>query len=280
MRTRGRCSREHAQAAPHTHAVLQGAWLVSQQSTGQCTGGRRGLPAALARPSAHRALPHISTAQESAPACLSVARHCILRPGSPSAERAPEEPFSSPALGARARVDATSTKICTAGCSPHARARGSAQPARPPTAPAARAASAQGSAPSIFGARGFGRYVATRFLAGADFYGHRPAVWTRARPCGVYAPCSGALAAHGVHPPSPGLLTRHGPPGAPNHAPTTASTHRCFGVWECARCGCPTILSTPRVWWAPAVLRDISGGTSYQTVRLVFRPYAQVLPSN
>lgn len=29
-----------------------------------------------------------------------------------------------------------------------------------------------------------------------------------------------------------------------------------------------------------AVLRDISAGTSYQTVRLVFRPYAHVTPSN
>lgn len=29
-----------------------------------------------------------------------------------------------------------------------------------------------------------------------------------------------------------------------------------------------------------AVLRDISAGTSYQTVRLVFRPYTQVLPAS
>ena len=31
-------------------------------------------------------------------------------------------------------------------------------------------------APSIFRAAEFGRYVVTRFLADADFYGHRPTV--------------------------------------------------------------------------------------------------------
>lgn len=31
-------------------------------------------------------------------------------------------------------------------------------------------------APSIFGAAEFDRYVVTRFLADADFYGHRPTV--------------------------------------------------------------------------------------------------------
>jgi len=36
-------------------------------------------------------------------------------------------------------------------------------------------------APSIFSAHGFGRKVATHFLAGADLHGHRPAVLTRAR---------------------------------------------------------------------------------------------------
>lgn len=48
------------------------------------------------------------------------------------------------------------------------------------------------SAPSIFGAGVFGRYVATQFLAGADFYGHRPAVATRPRPssvCAAGVPC-------------------------------------------------------------------------------------------
>jgi len=47
------------------------------------------------------------------------------------------------------------------------------------------------------------------------------------------------------------------------------------------RCrGSPRHCSTPQTCGAPAVLRDISEGTSYQAVRLVFRPYAQVLPSN
>jgi hypothetical protein len=37
---------------------------------------------------------------------------------------------------------------------------------------------------------------------------------------------------------------------------------------------------TPSYSPVAAVLRDISEGTSYQTVRLVFRPYAHVLPSS
>ena len=55
----------------------------------------------------------------------------------------------------------------------HARAR------LPRNAPGA---SRRGSAPSIFGAPRFGRYVATRFLADADLHGHRPAVTTAPAP--------------------------------------------------------------------------------------------------
>lgn len=63
-------------------------------------------------------------------------------------------------------------------------------PPAPPAAPAhslprhararlpriASGASQGRSAPSIFGAPRFGRYVATRFLADADLHGHRPTV--------------------------------------------------------------------------------------------------------
>lgn len=46
----------------------------------------------------------------------------------------------------------------------------------------ASGASRRRSAPSIFGAPRFGRYVATRFLADADLHGHRPAVATAPAP--------------------------------------------------------------------------------------------------
>lgn len=38
-----------------------------------------------------------------------------------------------------------------------------------------------------------------------------------------------------------------------------------------------TLPHTQVLCWAAAVLRDISGGTSHKVVRLVFRPYTQVL---
>lgn len=40
------------------------------------------------------------------------------------------------------------------------------------------------------------------------------------------------------------------------------------------------ILYTPHSYTSAAVLRDISVETSYQTVRLVFRPYIHLRPSN
>jgi len=46
----------------------------------------------------------------------------------------------------------------------------------------ASGASCGRSAPSIFGAPRFGRYVVTRFLADADLHGHRPAVSTAPTP--------------------------------------------------------------------------------------------------
>lgn len=65
------------------------------------------------------------------------------------------------------------------------------------------------AAPSFFGARGFGRYVATHFFPGADLHGHRPAVLTRPRPSALCAPAA------------PYLCARFGPPCArclPAHA--------------------------------------------------------------
>ena len=96
----------------------------------------------------------------------------------------------------------------------------------------------------------------------------------------VYATTLGALSQCKVHSSSPVLLTktrplrllkyaarpeRHGPPGS-------------FAV-----CSPHCCLKRPLLYLASlrlrAVLLHISGGTSYQTVRLVFRPYTQLLPS-
>lgn len=51
-----------------------------------------------------------------------------------------------------------------------------------------RGPSAGPAAPSFFSARGFGRYVATRFFPAADLHGHRPAVLTRSRLSALSAP--------------------------------------------------------------------------------------------
>lgn len=89
------------------------------------------------------------------------------------------------------------------------------------------------SPPSIFGARRFGGGVATHSLAAADFYGHRPTVLTGGRPSSSSA--SGSLARHQVHPSSPALLTRTGPParrGLVKGPPAVARTS-CTSAQDC-----------------------------------------------
>lgn len=49
------------------------------------------------------------------------------------------------------------------------------------------------AAPSIFRAAEFGRYVVTRFLADADFYGHRPTVCIQPHPSWVLCALLGLL---------------------------------------------------------------------------------------
>ena len=67
-------------------------------------------------------------------------------------------------------------------------------------------------APSIFRAGHFGRWVVTHSLAGADFRGHRPAVWSdRHLSWDLMSVDSGTLAPRSVHPASPVLLTKNGP---------------------------------------------------------------------
>lgn len=94
------------------------------------------------------------------------------------------------------------TRLCTLiemlllpGSAPHAPPRAPARAlrrhARARLPRIASGASRHGSAPSIFGAPRFGRYVTTRFLADADLHGHRPAVTTAATPS-LSAPRSAA----------------------------------------------------------------------------------------
>jgi len=87
-------------------------------------------------------------------------------------------------------IPATPTKICTRGASAAARANSVARaPAhaysRPRQVRGGAGNGRRAGAPSIFGAGGFGRWVVTHSLAGADFHGHRPTVQIRQRPSGI-----------------------------------------------------------------------------------------------
>jgi len=133
-------------------------------------------------------------------------------------------------------------------------------------------ASCHRSAPSIFGTPRFGGYVVTRFLADADLHGHRPTVATAPAPS-LSVLCSATHPPPRFTPPCGPCLPRTAhwrAPDAPGHARLPRSEF----------VGCAPILSTAASCARAAVLRDISAGTSYQIVRLVFRPYAHVLPSS
>lgn len=183
------------------------------------------------------------------------------------------------------QVPATPTKIRTRAPSTRGLPRPSPRARRPPTP---RTAGAElrphVEAPSIFSAGQFGRYVATHFLADADLHGHRPAVHIHQRlSWALFTPVWRLISAFGssriASPAYQNWPTRR--LHAPHPAPATVrarvrSLSRARGPE--AR-GPPLFRSTPRHCQAPAILRDISGGTSYQAVRLVFRPYAQVRES-
>jgi len=138
----------------------------------------------------------------------------------------------------------------------------------------ASGASRRRSAPSIFGAPRFGGYAITRFLADAGLHGHRPTVCTAAAPS-----LSGLrLAAYPPQrfiPPCGACLPRAAHWRAPDPRTAHRRPARAFGVCWLR----PHPLYRAFLLRA-AVLRDISAGTSYQTVRLVFRPYAHVPPSS
>lgn len=177
-------SRDKATDAPRTHTAPHcSACLFPQRSAVSQIGRGRRPRASLPLPSGHCASPHPRVVQECPPDCLSVAFHCVLRPrltscGSPVLENPPP----SSALGAFVRVVATTTEICTAGASTRAHACASPPPARPPTTLSCVRNRLDAGAPSIFGTRAFGWYVATHFLADDDFYAYCPAVPTHALP--------------------------------------------------------------------------------------------------
>jgi len=82
---------------------------------------------------------------------------------------------------------------------------------------------------------------------------------------------SGALTPRRVQPLSPAPLTGTGPLAAHSRAALPCERRPADSKFA-ARAPSPT----RRTCRAAAVLRDISGGTSYQAVRLVFRPYTRV----
>lgn len=135
-------------------------------------------------------------------------------------------------------------------------------------------ASRRRSAPSIFGAPRFGGYVATRFLADADLHGHRPAVLTAPAPS-LSVLRSAAYPPQRFAPPCGPRLPQAAHWRAPDPRPAHAGARARSEFAGCAR-----ILSTAPSRPRAAVLRDISAGTSYQAVRLVFRPYAHVSPTS
>ena len=99
---------------------------------------------------------------------------------------------------------------------------------------AAPGASRHGSAPSIFGAPRFGRYVATRFLADADLHGHRPAVPTAPAPS-LSGPCSAAYPPHRFGPPCGPCLPRAAHWRAPEPRGAQRRPARTFGVCRLRR---------------------------------------------
>jgi len=168
-------------------------------------------------------------------------------------------------------IVATTSKICSRGPSTRSRPRASALP---PCQSTNLQASRCTSPPSILVYPKFDRYVLTRFLADSNFHGHGPTVLTWSSTLLmlcirslILLLASLLLADHAYH----NLPTGREPLDTPVlHA---RSTHSEF-------VDCVHILSTASSYPPAAVLRDISTGTSYQIVRLVFRPYTHFSSAN
>jgi len=137
------------------------------------------------------------------------------------------------------------------------------------------------TAPSIFRTAEFGGYVVTRFLPDDNFHVYRPTVHIQLHlSWGRYAALRHLIPSRGSSLfASPAY--QHRPTGRLQCLARTQVTHRARILSLRMRChhfGTIRLIirSTPCICKAPAILRDISEGTSYQTVRLVFRRYAQV----
>lgn len=251
--------------------------VVQQVSAGGPVCGGGGPPAPALHPPAHGALPRGTRRRDEGLLACRLRVSASLGPAHLPRRDLAEEPVSRPS--GLAPECATTTKICAAGASTHAHARASAAPARPPTTLCVRGV---GAALSTVHFRG-GRVRQVR--CNTVLSGCRP-LWPPPCCCDTPAPfvcvrSRGTLPAHEVVSSLPALLTSARPLGA-----------RCCARARC--CACPAAsqfggaparraprhCSTRQTSGAPAVLRDISEGTSYQAVRLVFRRYAQVLPSN
>lgn len=170
---------------------------------------------------------------------------------------------------------ATAPKICSAAPSRRARAHPSPAAACRPTSPRDC-----GLAPQV-SAIHFLHPVVRRVRCNTFLSGCQPP-WPPPR-CPdldhAFAPCpgSGCSAARKVHPSSRAVLTTARPLACPRSArPGHPRPRLAPSVFV----GRAHILRTARSSPHAAVLRDISAGTSYQTARLVFRPYAHLLPAS
>jgi hypothetical protein len=179
---------------------------------------------------------------------------------------------------------ATTTKICSVRRSRQGRPQRSTPRTRPPTR--AHARPRIGGMLSAIHFQGWSiRQVSCYTLLGGFRLPWPPSCCPN-RPTpfmGSFGMHFGTLARRLVHPTSPVLLTRIGPLGAPivctRHC-TRAPTHSEFENGpKRARPASPNHWLYRMELSAPAILRDISAETSYQTVRLVFRPYAHIVGS-
>jgi hypothetical protein len=236
--------------------------------------GRRRLPPRAARASSAGPCRHPGARRGNARP-LPFRRHPRgprLGPAHSGTPPVPPKPFSSSVLG-RSQVPATPTKIRTRAPSTRGRPRASARARRPPTPRnPARAASARRCS-----AIHFRRPQVRQVCCDTLLRGCRPP-WPP--PCCPDSPTAflGSLRARPApYPPVRFIPLRQSClPKTAHWAPPCARVRSSSRARGPRARGAPLLRSTPRHCRAPAILRDISGGTSYQAVRLVFRPCAQV----
>lgn len=168
---------------------------------------------------------------------------------------------------------ATTSKICTARASSSVCTLPSPARARPPTTHRVGGLVTQVSA-IHFPRPAIRQVCCNTLLSGCQPPWPPPCCPYRDR---TFAPCpvSGHLSPSEVRSSLRPMLTTGRPLARARHAPCSRHGAHTFQV-----CWHAHILSTASSCARAAVLRDISAGTSYQTVRLVFRPYAHVLPSS